>query len=393
MTIRLRHIAKINPAVPGWDQIPEDEQLTFVPLEAVWSRNIDFSRTRPKSQTATGYTRFMENDIIVPKITPTFEANRSSLVNGSPTQVLTGTTELHVVRPGPMVEPRYLSYVLSSSTFLQEGESQMVGVAGQKRIPDEWLRNYRIPITSQETQQGIADTLDIETARIDALIEKKRRLLELLRERRKLLGEEKLDNMRRRERSAKLKHLVTESNERHGSGCQPSILSVSIHHGVVPRSEITDNESRADDFSSYRTCRPGDIVVNSMRAFQGAVGVVRHDGIVSPAYMVLHVSDSISSSYLHFVMRSPWFISEMTRRLRGIGSTNQGQARTPHINFAQLGQIRVPVPSRGCQEQFVSNLVGKENDLTRAVDLQGQQITLLTERRQALVTAAISGQV
>ena len=160
----------------------DDRLLTFVPLEAVWPRQIDFTRERPKSQTSTGYTRFMDGDVIVPKITPTFEADRSTWVNDSPTDVLTGTTELHVVRPGPRLEPRYLDYVFSSHPFLQDGASQMVGVAGQKRIPDEWLRNYRIPIVALETQRKTADYLDRETARIDTLISKKRHLIKLLEE-------------------------------------------------------------------------------------------------------------------------------------------------------------------------------------------------------------------
>ena len=183
MTPRLRHLAEINPSVPGWGQIPDDRLLTFVPLEAVWPRQIDFSRSRPKSETSTGYTRFMEGDIIVPKITPTFEADRSTWVNGCPTSILTGTTELHVVRAGPRLEPRYLDYLFSSHRFLQEGVCQMIGVAGQKRISDEWLRNYRIPIVALEAQRRIADYLDTETTHIDALISKKRHLIKLLEER------------------------------------------------------------------------------------------------------------------------------------------------------------------------------------------------------------------
>ena len=182
MTVRLRHLAEINPPVPGWEHIPDDQLLTFVPLEAVWPRAIDFVTARSKSEVSTGYTRFMEGDVIVPKITPTFEADRSTWVNGSPTTVLTGTTELHVVRPGPRLEPRYLGYLFSSSPFLQDGASHMIGVAGQKRIPDEWLRNYRIPMVGLETQHRIADHLDAETARIDTLLSKKRHLIELLDE-------------------------------------------------------------------------------------------------------------------------------------------------------------------------------------------------------------------
>ncbi len=48
------------------------------------------------------------------------------------------------------------------------------------------------------------------------------------------------------------------------------LLSVSIHHGVVPRSTMTDDEPRADRLDKYKRVLPGDIVINRMRAFQGA---------------------------------------------------------------------------------------------------------------------------
>ena len=393
MTVRLRHLAEINPPVPGWDQIPDDQLLTFVPLEAVWPRQIDFTRARPKSETSTGYTRFMEGDVIIPKITPTFEADRSTWVNGSPTSVLTGTTELHVVRAGPRLEPRYLDYLFSSRPFLQNGATRMVGVAGQKRVSDEWIRNYRIPIIDLETQGQIADYLEIEITRIDTLIHKKRRLIRLLEERRMLLGEGALSLLREREPLVPLKYLVCESDIRYGNGSEPTILSVSIHRGVAPRSTVLDGQSPAEDLSRYKKCNPGDIVINRMRAFQGGLGVVGQNGVVSPDYTVLQVGSQVSPDYLHYVMRSSWFVSEMTRRLRGIGAKDQGQVRTPRINFADLGLIRVPVPPTEQQDELSFDLATQEERLTTAVDLQAKQLSLLAERRQALITSAVTGEM
>jgi len=184
---RLRFLAKINPATPGFDQVEADSLIPFVPLEAVWSRGLDLSRRKIKSDVATGYTRFQEGDIVVPKITPTFQADRATIACDVTGGVAAGTTELHVVRVNLGVDRRYVRYLLSSREFLFGGEAEMIGVAGQKRVPDAWLRDFRVPILDVTRQRTIADYLDRETARIDPITLTLQRQIDLLRERRQAL--------------------------------------------------------------------------------------------------------------------------------------------------------------------------------------------------------------
>jgi restriction endonuclease S subunit len=184
---RLRHLAKINPATPGFDRVSDGALISFAPLEAVWSDGLDLSRKKAKSEVSTGYTRFQEGDIVVPKITPTFQADRATIAFGVDGGVAAGTTELHVVRVNPGVDRRYVRYLLSSREFLVGGEAEMIGVAGQKRVPDAWLRDFRVPILDVERQRVIADFLDRETARIDAITVTLERQIVLLRERRQAL--------------------------------------------------------------------------------------------------------------------------------------------------------------------------------------------------------------
>ncbi len=92
------------------------------------------------------------------------------------------------------------------------------------------------------------------------------------------------------------------------------ILSVSIHHGVsneeLDRDELGKNVRRIEDKSQYKRVRVGDLVFNMMRAWQGAIGVVKFEGMVSPAYIT-----AIPSSQLH-----PPF---MDYRLRRYDAINQ----------------------------------------------------------------------
>ena len=217
-----------------------------------------------------------------------------------------------------------------------------------------------IPIPPLAEQRAIADYLDTETARIDTLISKKRRLIELLAERKTLAAEDALVRLRESEKSIPLKYLVNESNIRCGTNQESGLLSVSIHHGVVPKNLESSNQAVSEDLTTYKLCHPGDIIVNRMRAFQGGLGVSPQRGIVSPDYTVLRVGSRASPRYLHFLMRSSWFVSEMTKRLRGIGATDQGQVRTPRINFADMGLIEVPVPSRDKQDELATDLTRQD---------------------------------
>ncbi|WP_419946962.1 restriction endonuclease subunit S [Candidatus Poriferisodalis sp.] len=300
---------------------------------------------------------------------------------------------LAMLRPRQeIVLSRYLYWLLNSACVRSQMEIAATGIT-RFGLRAEAIKRIKVTVLPHSEQLQIADYLDASTSHIDDAIAAKTQLKKLLIQRRSRLPEVALEIMRASEQMVPLKYLVVESNLRSDSRASRTLLSVSIHNGVVPRNDEYASAAPPEALARYKRCKPGDIVINRMRAFQGGVGQVRRQGVVSPDYTVLHVKDRVSSSYLHFIMRSPWFISEMTQRLRGIGSTDQGHVRTPRINFSELGEIRVPVPSRTRQDDLVSELIEREADIASALDLHGKQIELLTERRQALVTATVSDRI
>jgi len=169
------------------------------------------------------------------------------------------------------------------------------------------------------------------------------------------------------------------------------LLSVSIHHGVVPRSDLTDDEARADRLNHYKRVSRGDIVINRMRAFQGAVGVSDYEGLVSPEYLVLRPADFAVGRYLHYLFRSHWFVGEMVSRLRGIGSSDQGNVRTPRINAGDLGDIKVPLPPKTAQRAIADFLDIETARINALIAKKRRLIELIGERRMSLMTAGVSG--
>lgn len=186
----------------------------------------------------------------------------------------------------------------------------------------------------------------------------------------------------------RLKHLISEIDEKAGDESM-TLLSVSIHRGVLPRADMTDRESRADDFSLYKRVAVGDLVVNRMRAFEGGAGVSTQDGIVSTDYAVLRPGPRLLPRYFHYLVRSHWFVGEMTARLRGIGNVEVGNVRTPRINVDDLGSIEVRLPPARDQQAIAEFLDAETARIDEVVEQVRQQVDRLLERRVAVVNEAL----
>jgi type I restriction enzyme, S subunit len=169
----------------------------------------------------------------------------------------------------------------------------------------------------------------------------------------------------------------------------PPLMAVSIHHGVVPRDTLTDDLPRAEDLSNYKVCEPGDLVLNRMRAFQGAIGISPQRGIVSPDYLVLRPGPDVDGHYLHHLFRSTWFVGEMVSRLRGIGNTESGAVRTPRINPQDLGDIAVDLPPLDEQRRIADFLDAKTARIDRLVDAMSESLDLLEAKRRALLMSTL----
>lgn len=84
------------------------------------------------------------------------------------------------------------------------------------------------------------------------------------------------------------------------------VLSLYRELGVIPKDSRDDNHNvTSEDTSKYKYVRPGDFVINKMKAWQGSVAVSEYEGIVSPAYFVYEFTDdTIFKRYFHYLLRS-----------------------------------------------------------------------------------------
>lgn len=186
---RLKLLAAVNPLASELRGLALDTEVSFVPMEAVgeYGGGLDLSRTKLLVRVASGYTYFRNGDVLVAKITPCFENGKGAYADGLMNGIAFGTTELHVLRAKQALDGHFLLYLTLTDAFRRLGKADMYGAGGQKRISQSFVENLRVPLPSVPEQRVIGVFLDRETAKIDALINKNERLIDLLEEKRTAL--------------------------------------------------------------------------------------------------------------------------------------------------------------------------------------------------------------
>lgn len=184
-TVRLKLLCEINPGKFALSNAPADMEVSFLPMENIGENGeLDLSEVRELGAVAKGYTHFHDDDVIIAKITPCFENGKGALVRGLVNGVGFGTTELYVLRVRNQVIPEFIYYLTRSTNFRLPGIAMMQGAAGQKRVRADFIADYPVSLPPIDEQRAIAAFLDRQTAKIDALIAKKRELIAALYEKR-----------------------------------------------------------------------------------------------------------------------------------------------------------------------------------------------------------------
>ena len=247
------------------------------------------------------------------------------------------------------------------------------------------LRALPIPVPPLDEQRAITDYLDRETARIDSLIEEQQRLIEMLEARKRAVLDEVTTSAEGQR--IRLKFLFAPSSE--ANHPDEEVLSVYRDFGVIPKSSRNDNFNRTpENVERYLLVRPGDLVINRMKAWQGSLGVSEYRGIVSGDYEVVRPSDDrLLPRFSHLYLRSPRMIAEYVVRSTGIRPSQW------RLYWDQMGNIEVPVPTLAQQDCIASRIDEQTAKIDALIAETETFIELSRERRSALITAAVTGQI
>lgn len=297
-----------------------------------------------------------------------------------------------VCRPSTDVEPRFLHYLLRSSLYLQELSriSKWMPPA-QFDIGWEQLRLLPTLLPPIKKQQAIADFLDRETAHVETLARRKSALLQLLEERFDASIERSLNGWDR----IPFKRVV---DFKEG----PGILAHHFHAQGVPLlrlSNVTGESVTLDGCAflnpeevalrwSHFAVREGDYLI-SASATMGTVAIVPPEASGAIPYTGIircrPRTSAVDMRFVRFFLRSRTFVSQIEMMRTGIG--------IQHYGPMHLSAMSMPMPPVEDQRRIAVELEHERRlvaDLTANIS---QQLRHLKERRQALITAAVTGQI
>lgn len=180
-------------------------------------------------------------------------------------------------------------------------------------------------------------------------------------------------------------HLVR--NEPRNPG-EKIVLSLYRELGVIPKDSRDDNHNvTSEDTSNYKYVRPGDFVINKMKAWQGSVAVSDYEGIVSPAYFIYNFTDDVYyRRYFHYLMRS-CYKDEFMRLSGGI---RVGQWDLPSSSLDNVAVLIPPKVEQRAIAEFLDRRCAEIDAI--AADIQSQ-IDVLEQYRRSVITETVTSGV
>jgi type I restriction enzyme S subunit len=311
--------------------------------------------------------------------------------------------------PGPEVDSRYLLLVVKAmkSEFdrLAHGSTHLTIY-----MPD--IEGLKMPLPPLETQRAIADTLDVETSRLDALIDKKRRMVRLLEESfsswvfAEVTGREAgqqqpstlawVDWIPSAWRSVPLRyaarlgtgHTPSRTHPEYWVDCNvPWISLFDVGAMRDPFTEVTSTtKQRISDLglaNSSAVLHAAGTVVLSRTASVGFATIMGNAMAVSQHFVTWTCGEDLLPEYLLYVLRA---MRQEWESLQ-VGTTNVT------VFMPDLYAVRIPLPPLMEQEQIVARIRRRRESVRQLVSALESQVSLLVEHRQAIITAAVTGEI
>lgn len=297
------------------------------------------------------------------------------------------------VAPRQEVHGPYLRWALRSAIAAAYWDGAISG-ATFRALNLGPLEHTPIPQWPADKQRAIADFLDVETARIDALIAKKRRLASLVEARFKRAVEVEVERLVEVHGTIPLKRftgvtvgiVIQPSRWYVEEGGVAALRGVNVRPGKLDLNDLVQISEEGHRANAKSRLHENDLVV--VRTGDAGAAVVvppAFDGANCVDLLVIRRSTELDSQFLEFMLNSVWAKKQITR-----GSVGTIQS---HFNVESLRELPVPCVPLEAQQNLRRRLDAESMRVGHIVSMLRRQLNLLTEHRQALITAAVTGEI
>lgn len=397
--------------VSSVDKVPSDEEIpvrlcnyTDVYKNEFITPDMDFMQATATEEEIKKFGLRID-DVIITKDSETWDdIGIPAVVSESADDLVCGY-HLALIRPmADRIRGRFLFRCLQAKPIRVQLELAAAGVT-RFGLPKDAIGKLTLPLPPLEQQDAIADYLDSETAKLDSMLAAKERLLGLLAEKRRALitravirglkndvslydsGIPWLNQIPEHWPLFRAKYLWRE--------CSLPIRDEDEMVTCFRDGQVTLRKNRREEgFTTgvkelgYQGVRAGQLVLHSMDAFAGAIGVSDSEGKCTPEYIICDpIKEDVYNPYYGYLLR--------TMALNGFiqASCTAVRERAPRIHFSDFGDMFFPVPPQDEQQSIVAHIATEMAKLDALRTAAEKTISLLKERRKALIAAAVTGKI
>ncbi|WP_428418634.1 restriction endonuclease subunit S [Methylibium sp.] len=374
-------------------------KLLSLTLQGVIERDLE-NPTGKMPASFDGYQRISAGDMVF----CLFDIDETPRTVGVAPQdgMLTGAYT--VFRPRSEIWARFLYYFFLHVDEFKRLRPFYKGL--RKTIRPGPFLSIQVPRPAEQIAKEIGTCLDASTERIDALVAKKTRFINLLREKRQALithavtkgldhgvpmqpsGVNWLGSVPKHWSIVQSRRLFAERNEK--AKAEDVQLTVSQKYGLIPQSEFMELEGRRvvvvqKGQDILKRVHPGDFVI-SMRSFQGGLEFSPFEGSVSSAYVPLTPIKWVVPRYFRWLFKSMTYIQALQSTSDLV---RDGQA----LRFENFAKVQLPIVPPEEQQAIADFLDGATSRIETLIAKTERSIELLREHRSALITAAVTGTI
>lgn len=380
----LRYVCTVNDeTLPA--STDSNYEFTYCDVTSVQTGHVKIPETTTTFSQAPSRARRIARpgDVVYATIRPNLKA--TALVPQVETPLIVSTA-FAVLRPKEGLLPKYLAYAFQDGTFAHQLSRSAVGVS-YPAIDEQTVKAARIPVPDMESQRRIVEFLDAELGRIDTLQTGLQRLADLVEERRLARLTSSFSSFDAAEK-LKLKWILKKRSEEATPG---SGTVTAFRDGQVTLRELRreDGYTFSETEDGYQAVHQGDLVFHGLDGFAGAVGIAEEGGNCSPVYHVCSLRNpdydlTFIAKYLRYLGLSGYLATE---------APNVRQRSVDFRNWDRFANLLLPFPQLEEQRRILASLSADLEKDESFVQQVTQMQDLLKERRTALITAAVTGEL
>jgi type I restriction enzyme S subunit len=304
------------------------------------------------------------------------------------------------------IDKRFAHYLLRSSSYVQKYTSLLYGIRPNSlQIKSHDFNRIEILLPPKPTQKKIVSFLDEKTEAIDAIVEKKKKLIALLKEKRASIITHAVT--KGLDPNAKMKpsgidwigdipsdwsaypgfFVIRETKKKNIGLQEDNLLSLSYGNIIEKGVDVFGGLTPAS-FETYQIVYPKQIIFrltdlqNDKRSLRS--GIVKKKGIITSAYTAIKTTDKILPEYLHYLYRS----YDYTKVFYTLGAGVRQSS-----DFSELKRLPILLPSKETQEKIISYLDEKTKRIDETIEKIEKQIQLLGEYRASLIYHCVTGKM